>query len=122
MILAGSLTFGLEAFLIALGGRMITAYKRDRGRVLGFSFLLGLILVLASIISVYFLGLEVIYLPVFLIFYILISGKVLGFFGNDIFDFRKSVPKPSTTSGEDMRTLLEVRGFEGLISGEDEED
>ncbi|KXB00309.1 hypothetical protein AKJ47_00845 [candidate division MSBL1 archaeon SCGC-AAA261G05] len=60
LVLAGSLTFGLEAFLIGFGGRLSTIYQSEKWRLLGVTLLLGLAITITSIGLMLILGLDLI--------------------------------------------------------------
>jgi uncharacterized protein YneF (UPF0154 family) len=116
MFLFGSLTFGLEAMLIGLGGQLTSLYRRDRKKVLEVASLVGLCVVGLSIGTTTALDFGPVYFCALVLVYTLFMSTVLGMFKTRF--VKMELPMPPRISDEEIKQVLQKKGFDELVEEE----
>lgn len=114
VLVVGSLAFGLEALLLGLGGKLMVFYRRDRLKMLGLAFAVGLVIVGFAMITAAALSLEPLYLCALVLVYMFAAGKITDKFGAGLVK-PSPAPLPKQPSDEELRAMLRRRGFEKLV-------
>jgi hypothetical protein len=108
IVLCGSFAFGVQAMFLGLGGRLIVRYGKRRGRVLMESLILGLCIGGAAVAMVEVMGLEPLYLALWLpvytgVFGILLRGVYRG-------EGKRELQVPDYSEDE-LRKMIERSGL-----------
>jgi hypothetical protein len=116
MFLFGSLTFGLEAMLLGLGGQLSSLYRRDRKRVLKMASLVGLGVVGLSIATSTALDFGPVYFCAFVLVYTLLASTVLSLFKTRF--IKQELPPLPQISDTEIKQALQKRGFSEIVEEE----
>jgi len=116
ILLAGSLTFGLEALLMGLGGRLASVYKWRRERSLELAAIIGLLIVGSSIFISATLNLAPIYLCALIPALTAATGRIMCLLKVNP---RRTLVQPEFCPEEDVKSALRKRGFDRLIKEKD---
>ncbi|MEW6592243.1 MAG: hypothetical protein AB1305_00930 [Candidatus Hadarchaeota archaeon] len=113
VVLLSSLAFGLEALLLAFGGKLMVQYRRERRRTLALSTLAGVAATVPAVLTSVFLGFGVIYFGAVLFLYLLLVSAIARLLGPK--SMRTPPPEPPKISEGEMIESLEKRGLGGLV-------
>jgi hypothetical protein len=117
MLILGSFTFGFEALLLGLGGRLFVLYRKSFLRTLELALSLGLAIVCLSIAISSLLSLQLIYLCAFVLACTLLISLILG----RCKKFVRTPPTMPPIDDDEIKKVLNKHGF-GEFKKEDEID
>ncbi|MEW5994650.1 MAG: hypothetical protein AB1744_09660 [Candidatus Zixiibacteriota bacterium] len=112
-VLLSSSAFGLEALLLAFGGKLMVLYRRKRKLTLALATLAGLAATVPAVLTSVLFGFGVVYFGAVLFLYLILVIVVARLFGPK--SLRAPSPEPPKISEGEMIESLEKRGLGDLV-------
>jgi len=109
LLLVGSLSLGLEAMMLGMGGKIVLLYRKRPLFVLGMSVLLGFSIVVLSLSVGVLLGLEALHICVLAFVFTVLLGKVVERIRPHI--VREFKLLPEKISDRKIKQMLKQRGI-----------
>ncbi|MEM2908139.1 MAG: hypothetical protein QXP65_02955 [Candidatus Hadarchaeales archaeon] len=108
MLILGSFTFGFEALLLGLGGRLFVLYRENRSRALKLALSLGLAIACLSIAISSLLGLQLIHLCASVLACTLLLSLIVGRCKKFV---RTPTPMPPPIADDEIKKMLNKHGL-----------
>lgn len=113
IVLLSSLAFGLEAMLLAAGGKLMVFYRKKRARALSVAALAGLATTVPAVLTSAVFALSPIYFGLVLFAYLILVSLIVSVVWAK--PAKAPTPAPPKISDREMAKVLEGRGFGGLL-------
>jgi len=111
-VLLSSLAFGLEALLLAGGGKLMVFYRKKRARALSFAALAGLATTVPAVLTSVLFALSPIYFGLILFAYLIVVSLIASAVWKPV---KALAPAPPEISEHEIVKTIEKSGFGGLL-------